>query len=265
MTHCPLGTAITTSPYKPRYSTQSPTLMHWSAMFAKKYCDNEIRQVRKTKSLIICDQKGLNQVNCGDALGLRDGLHERPLLDRQVLQIAKPRNPTSGLSCSRRGAALRLNGAARRHLTGTQPASADRFTGKVRIRPSDRRGDQSHEQRLRLQWPARQFGVELASDEIGMNVRREFDHLHDRVLGMPPGEMQSAACELLDVLWIDFVAMPEALADHALAVEQKTQQRVWLDEHILGAQPHGAAHTLDAALFRQFADDRMLAIRVEFG
>ena len=59
--------------------------------------------------------------------------------------------------------------------------------------------DQTHEERLRAQRPARQFGMRLRADEIRMDILRQFEDLHDRLLGMLAGENHAVLFERGDV------------------------------------------------------------------
>ena len=92
------------------------------------------------------------------------------------------------------------------------------------VRSSDRGRDEAHEERLRLERAARQFGVVLGADELGVGLDGEFEDLHDWELGMPTRESKAARIEAFDVLRLDFESMTESFPDQGQAAVQETRQ-----------------------------------------
>jgi hypothetical protein len=68
--------------------------------------------------------------------------------------------------------------------SGAQPAGADGLARQAWVGAGNRRGDQAHEHRLREQRATGQLRMELSGNEIRMRVSGQFNHLHDRVLGV---------------------------------------------------------------------------------
>src|SRR5579864_870601 len=74
-----------------------------------------------------------------------------------------------------------------------------------------RSANERFKQRMRLQRFRLEFGMELATDEVGMPGN--FDHLYVGPVWRRPGKPQASRRQRAFVLAIELVAVPMALAD----------------------------------------------------
>ena len=94
-----------------------------------------------------------------------------------------------------------------------QPGSQPLVIDPIRVGPEDAGRDEPHEHGLGRQWTTRQFRMELGSDEIGVHMTRQFEHLHDRLLRVAAREVQSGLLQSIDHVWLDLISMSEPLPD----------------------------------------------------
>ena len=82
---------------------------------------------------------------------------------------------------------------------------------------------------------------------------------------MTTTEDEAGSSESSHVLWVNFVAMTEALAHHLASTKDQVRQGAAFDLHVLTAKTHGATHdAFDLLLIGQFADDGVRGSRVKF-
>ena len=98
-----------------------------------------------------------------------------------------------------------------------------------------------------------------------MDVLRQFEDLHDRLMRVAAGENHPMFFQRRDVARVDFVTMTEAQADAPGILEQPGRQSARDNIDILAPQPHVSAQTFDLFLLGQDIDDGVLAIGVEQG
>ena len=83
-------------------------------------------------------------------------------------------------------------------------------------------GDEAHEEGLRGEGAAREFGVVLGADEVGVHRLWELEHLHDLELWVASAEDESLGVEFGDRGGFDFVAVAEAFADFCFVAVEET-------------------------------------------
>src|SRR5688572_8967626 len=126
-----------------------------------------------------------------------------------------------------------------------------------------RRFDEAQEHGLGAQGAAGQFRMRLGAQEVGVNALRQFEDLHDGMVGGLAAEDEAVALELVDVLGIDLVAVAEAEANLLGVVEELRGKRAGLHDDVLAAEAHVAVKAFDLLLLGEDVDDRRGAARVE--
>src|SRR6202142_3039762 len=120
--------------------------------------------------------------------------------------------------------------------------------------------DEGREQRMRLEGPGLELGMELAAQSPG--VIRQLADLDVDAVGRFSRQPQAGRCQGLLIVTVEFIAVAVSLADLALSVslvgEAAFGQLAWIR-----AQAHGAAQVVDALQFAQFVDDAVRRRGVE--
>src|SRR5450432_2131631 len=115
---------------------------------------------------------------------------------------------------------------------------------------------------MRAHRSALEFRVELTADEVA--VLGQLDDLDQAIVWARSAEHETGARELLAVLVVELEAVPMALADLFLLV-QVEGVAACLERARVGAEAHGPALVLHAALVRHQIDDRIWTILQELG
>ena len=105
--------------------------------------------------------------------------------------------------------------------SGSNPSASRSSLRKCRFLLGDRRGEKSHEERLRSERSTCQFWMELRANKIWMTGQWQFENLHNGLLWMTSAENQACGFEANDESWVDFIAMSEAFANQLRSITQK--------------------------------------------
>ena len=71
--------------------------------------------------------------------------------------------------------------------------------------------EERDKERVGAQWSREELGVELGTQEEWVHALGEFGDFHQLTRGRPAREYEASLLELLDVLWVHFVAVSVAL------------------------------------------------------
>lgn len=94
---------------------------------------------------------------------------------------------------------------------------------------------------------------------------RQFEYLHNRMIGGFPGEYQARVFELFDVLRIDLIAMPEPHSDGIFFTEKLPRHGLWFYFNVPSAEPHIPSEALDFFLLGQYVDYGLGAVGFDLG